>query len=153
VKLGVQLNVPDVFEAFAVKRPPVVAGELAAVREAIAWPSGSVADTVKLRVEASNATRVAGAVTTGGRSPGSSTVITVRAVPESAFDAVNVTEYVPAWVRLGVQLNVPDVQVAFGVNVLPVVAGELAAVSKSIASPSGSVAVTVNVRLFPSCPV
>jgi hypothetical protein len=49
VRFGVQLNVPDVFEAFGVNALPVVAGELAAVREAIAWPSGSVAVTVKMR--------------------------------------------------------------------------------------------------------
>jgi hypothetical protein len=51
---------------------------------------------------------------------------------------------------LGVQLNVPDVFEAFGVNTLPVVAGELAAVRELIVSPSGSIAVTVNVRFCPS---
>ena len=41
------MNVPAVFEAFTVKALPVVAGELAAVSDVIAWPSGSDADTVK----------------------------------------------------------------------------------------------------------
>jgi hypothetical protein len=91
VELGVQLNVPDVFVPFGVNELPVVAGELAAVREAIAWPSGSIADTVNVRLIPSSTLRVAGAVTTGARSATSPTVITVDAVPESAFDAVNVT--------------------------------------------------------------
>jgi hypothetical protein len=153
MKLGVQLNVPDVFEAFAVNALPVVAGELATVRELIASPSGSVADTVKLRATPSFALCVAGAVTTGAREAASFTEITVRAVPESTFDAVNVTVYTPPWMGDGVQLNVPDVRLAFGVNVLPVVAGELAAVSELIVSPSGSVADTMNVRLLPSTTV
>jgi hypothetical protein len=46
-------------------------------------------------------------------------------------------------VKLGVHENVPPVFVAFGVKVLPVVAGEEDAVSDVIASPSGSFAVTV----------
>jgi hypothetical protein len=46
-------------------------------------------------------------------------------------------------VKLGVHENVPDVLPAFAVNVLPVVAGEEAAVSDVIAWPSGSDAVTV----------
>jgi hypothetical protein len=45
-KLGVQLNVPDVFEAFAVNVLPVVAGLLTAVKDVIASASGSDADTV-----------------------------------------------------------------------------------------------------------
>jgi hypothetical protein len=90
VRLGVQLNVPDVFPAPAVNVLPVVAGELAAVREAIAWPSGSAADTVNVRLSPSVTPCVGGAVTTGARST-LFTVITVAAVPESAFDAVNVT--------------------------------------------------------------
>jgi hypothetical protein len=68
VKLGVQLNVPDVFPAFAVNELPVVAGELAAVREAIAWPSGSNAVTVKVRFCPSGTPQVCGAVTIGARS-------------------------------------------------------------------------------------
>ena len=43
---GVQLNVPDVFPAPAVNVLPVVAGLLAAVKDVIASPSGSDADTV-----------------------------------------------------------------------------------------------------------
>jgi hypothetical protein len=74
----------------------------------------------------------AGAVTTGARST-LFTVIVVAAVPESPFAAVNVTVYVPACVKLGVQLNVPDVFPAPAVNVLPVVAGLLAAVKDVIA--------------------
>jgi hypothetical protein len=46
VKLGVQLNVPDVFPAPAVNVLPVVAGLLAAVKDVIASASGSDADTV-----------------------------------------------------------------------------------------------------------
>jgi hypothetical protein len=59
------LNVPDAFPAAAVNVLPVVAGELAAVRDAIAWPSGSTADTVNVRLFPSTTVRVAGAVTTG----------------------------------------------------------------------------------------
>ena len=44
---------------------------------------------------------------------------------------------------VGVQLNVPDVLVAFAVNVAP--EGSGAAVSEAMASPSGSAALTVNV--------
>jgi hypothetical protein len=84
----------------------------------------------------------AGAVTTGARST-LFTVTVVAAEPERAFVAVTVTVYVPACVKLGVQLNVPDVFPAPAVNVLPVVAGLLAAVRDVIASPSGSAAVTV----------
>ena len=49
-----------------------------------------------------------------------------------------------------VQSKVPEVFVAFAVNVLPVVAGLLDAVSEAIASPSASVAVTVKLRFAPS---
>jgi hypothetical protein len=65
VRLEVQLNVPDAFAVAAVNVLPVVAGELAAVREAIAWPSGSAADTVNVRLVPSVTPCVAGAVTTG----------------------------------------------------------------------------------------
>ena len=85
---------------------------------------------------------VAGAVTTGARST-LFTVTVVAAEPERAFCAVTVTVYVPDCVKLGVQLNVPDVLVPFAVNVLPVVAGLLDAVSDVMASPSGSDADTV----------
>jgi hypothetical protein len=93
VELGVQLNVPDVFPAFAVNVLPVVAGELAAVREAIVWPSGSTADTVNVRLIPSFTLCVAGAVTTGARSATSFTVITVAAVPVRA-GATDVAEKV-----------------------------------------------------------
>jgi hypothetical protein len=46
VKLGVHENVPDVFPAPAVNVLPVVAGEPPAVKDVIAWPSGSAAVTV-----------------------------------------------------------------------------------------------------------
>jgi hypothetical protein len=49
-----------------------------------------------------------------------------------------------------VQSKVPEVFVAFAVNVLPVVAGLLDAVIEAIASPSASVAVTVKLRFAPS---
>jgi hypothetical protein len=149
---GIQLNVPDVFPAPAVNVLPVVAGELAAVREAIAWPSGSTADTVNVISVFSCTDTFAWADTTGWRST-LFTVITVAAVPVDTGDtdvAENVTVYVPCCVKLGVQLNVPDVFPAPAVNVLPVVAGELAAVRDAIAWPSGSTADTVNVRLVPS---
>ena len=67
MNVGVQLNVPDVFPAPAVNVLPVVAGELAAVSELIAWPSGSNAVTVNERRMPSIADCVDGAVTTGAR--------------------------------------------------------------------------------------
>ena len=85
---------------------------------------------------------VAGAVTTGARST-LLTVTVVAAEPERAFCAVTVTVYVPACVNEGVHEKVPLVLPAPAVNVLPVVAGEEAAVNEAIASPSGSAAVTV----------
>jgi len=85
---------------------------------------------------------VAGAVTTGGRS-GCVTDICVDAEPESVFDAVNVTKYIPDGVEKdGVHENVPDVFETFVVKVLPDIPGEGAAVNELIASPSGSFAVT-----------
>jgi hypothetical protein len=90
VVVGVHANVPEVLPAFVVKLLPVVAGEEAAVNEAIASPSGSAADTVKLPAVPSVKDAVAGAVTTGARST-LFTVIAVEAEPERAFDAVNVT--------------------------------------------------------------
>src|SRR5512143_1778900 len=97
-------------------------------------PSGSLAVTVKVRRTFSLTDCVAGAVTVGARST-FVTVICVRAEPLSVFDAVNVTLYVPACVKVGVQLNVPLVNDAFGVNVAPVGSGD--AVSDVIAWPSG----------------
>ena len=86
---GVQLNVPEVLEAFAVNVAPAGSGE--AVRLVMAFPSGSVADTVKVISVFSAPEAVAGAVTTGARST-APTVMTVVAEPERAFDAVKVTE-------------------------------------------------------------
>jgi hypothetical protein len=68
VKLGVHENVPDVFEAFGVNVLPVVAGEEAAVNEAIGGPSGSAADTVKVISVFSFPEAVAGAVAVGATS-------------------------------------------------------------------------------------
>jgi hypothetical protein len=144
--------VPDVLPAFVVKVLPVVAGEEAAVNEAIASPSGSPADTVKLPATPSLKDAVAGAVTTGARSIWF-TVIAVEAEPERAFDAVNVTVYVPPCVKLGVHEKVPLVLPAPAVKVLPVVAGEEAAVNELIGSPSGSFADTVKVIRVFSLPV
>jgi hypothetical protein len=142
VKLGVHEKVPDVLPAPAVKVLPVVAGEEAAVNELIASPSGSFADTVKVISVFSFPDAVAGAVTVGARST-LFTVTNVDAEPERAFDAVTVTVYVPACVKLGVHEKVPDVLPAPAVNVLPVVAGEEDAVNEVIAWPSGSLADTV----------
>ena len=82
---------PLVLPAPAVKVLPVAAGEEAAVNEAIASPSVSAADTVKLPATPSVKDAVAGAVTTGARST-LFTVIAVVAEPESALFAVNVAE-------------------------------------------------------------
>jgi hypothetical protein len=142
VKLGLHEKVPLVLPAPAVKVLP--AGKEAAVNEVIAWPSGSAADTVKVISVFSAPEAVAGAVTTGARST-LLTVTTVAAVPDRAFDAVKVTVYVPDCVKLGVHEKVPLVLPAPVVNVLPVVAGEEAAVKDVIAWPSGSDAVTVKV--------
>jgi hypothetical protein len=90
VKLGVQLSVPAVFEAFAANVAPAVMAVPVAVSEVIASPSGSEAVTLTVSSAPSAPVAVAGAVTTGARS----TLVTVIAVvpePERAFDAVNVT--------------------------------------------------------------
>jgi hypothetical protein len=87
--VGVQLNVPEVFAAFAVNVAP--AGSGAPVSDAIASPSGSEAVTVKVRSEFEAPEAVAGAVTTGARSV-FVIVIAVVAEPLSAFEAVKVTE-------------------------------------------------------------
>jgi hypothetical protein len=65
---GVQLNVPDVFEAFVVKVLPGVGGLLEDVSDVIASPSGSDAATVNERGLFSGMFTVPGAVTTGARS-------------------------------------------------------------------------------------
>jgi hypothetical protein len=87
---------------------------------------------------------------TGARST-SVTVIAVEAIAMPPFPSLarNVTLYVPAWVKLGVQLNVPEVPPAFAVNVAPV--GSPRAVSVMV-SPSGSEAVTMKVMRLPSAP-
>jgi len=149
-RLGVQLNVPTVFPGLTMNVAP--GGSGAAVSEVIGSPSGSAAVTVKRtgnpvpQVTAS----VAGAATTGLRSMGLM-VICVTADPVKVFVAVNVTLYVPAWVKLGVQENVPAVLAALAVNVANW--GRGAAVSDAIASPSGSTAVTPNESGAPSFPV
>jgi len=130
VKLGVQLRVPDVFEAFFVNVAPAVMAVPVAVRLVMASPSGSAAVTTTDSGEPSATVAVAGAVTTGARST-LVTVIAVVAEPERAFVAVNVTLYVPAWVKLGVQLNVPEVRVAFTVNVAPAGSGAADSVEKA----------------------
>jgi len=142
VKFGVHENVPAVWAAFDVNVPPAVMAVPAAVNVVMASPSGSLAVTVKVISVFSAPEAVAGAVTTGARSP-FETVIAVVAEPVRAFVAVNVTLNVPVCVLDGVQLNVPDVNEAFAVNVAPVGSG--AAVRDAMASPSGSAAVTVNV--------
>src|SRR5687767_9587159 len=135
---GVHEKVPEVFAAFFVNVAP--AGRGAATRFVIASPSGSEADTVKVISVPSAPEAVAGATTTGARST-LVTVIVVDAEPERAFEAVNVTLYVPACVRDGVHENVPEVFAAFFVNVAP--AGRGAATRLVMASPSGSTADTV----------
>ena len=78
---------PVVFPAPAVNVLPVVAGELAAVRDVIASPSGSAAVTVKLRATPSFTDCVAGAVTVGARS----TLMTVNVVAAEP-DATGATD-------------------------------------------------------------
>jgi len=87
-KVGVQLNVPDVWAAFDVNVAPDGSGE--AVRLVMASPSGSDADTVKVISVFSAPETVAGAVTTGLRSI-LLTMMLVVAEPERAFVAVKVT--------------------------------------------------------------
>jgi hypothetical protein len=94
VNVGVHEKVPLVLPAPAVNVLPVVAGDEDAVKDVIAWPSGSDADTVKVISVFSFPEAFAGAVTTGARST-TPTVIVVAAEPERAFDAVNVTVNVP----------------------------------------------------------
>src|SRR6266853_4320082 len=86
--VGVQLNVPDVLPAPAVKVAPVGSG--AAVSDVMASPSGSAAVTVNVMRTLEEPLTVAGAVTTGARSV-FVTVIAVVAVPVMAFVAVKVT--------------------------------------------------------------
>ena len=141
VNVGVQLNVPEVKDAFAENVAPVGSG--AAANDVIASPFPSAADTVKLRGAPTLPACVGGAVTTGARSI-LFTVMPVVAEPLSAFAAVNTTLKRPDCVGLGVQLNVPEVKVAFAENVAP--AGSGAAVNDVIASPLASAADTVKLR-------
>ena len=142
MNVGVHEKVPLVLPAPAVKVLPVVAGEEAAVNVVIACPSGSAAVTLTVPATLLAKLAVAGAVTTGARST-LLTVTVVDAEPLSAFVAVTVSVLVPDCVKLGVHEKVPLVLPAPAVNVLPVVAGEEAAVSDVIGSPSGSAADTV----------
>jgi hypothetical protein len=80
MKLGVQLKVPDVLDTFAVNVPPAVIAVPEAVKEAIASPSGSEAETVKVSSVLGQPEAVDGAVTTGARSV-FETVIPVVAEP------------------------------------------------------------------------
>jgi len=129
VNVGVQVSVPLVLPAPAANVAPAVMAVPAAVSDAIAGPSASVAETVKLRSEFSFTEAVAGAVTTGA--PPAPTVIKVEAEPDKAFAAVNVAPNVP--VDAGVQLSVPLVFPAPAVNVAPAVMAVPAAVSEVIA--------------------
>jgi hypothetical protein len=140
---AVHANVPAVCVAFEVNVPPAVMAVPEAVRDAIASPSGSPAETVKDIGTPMIACAVAGAVTAGARSPPANTVICVVFEPERVLDAVKVILKFPVWAKVGVQLNVPAVWLAFEVNVAP--AGSGAAVNDVIASPSGSAADTVKV--------
>ena len=90
MKVGVHEKVPFVKLPPVVNVLPVVAGEDVAVNEVSVLPSGSAAETVTVPGVLLAKLAVAGAVTTGARST-LFTVIVVAAVPESAFDAVNVT--------------------------------------------------------------
>ena len=90
VVAGVKFSVPDVLPPPAVNVAPAVMAVPAAVNEVIVWPSGSFAETVKVRSTPTVPFAVAGAVTVGARST-LFTVIAVDAEPERAFVAVNVT--------------------------------------------------------------
>src|ERR1043165_7715305 len=69
-------------------------------------------------------TSAMGAMVMGPWSALLSTVICVVALPAAVFEAMKVTSYSPAWVVVGVQVNVPDVKVPFGVNCAPAGAPE-----------------------------
>ena len=142
---GVQLNVPEVLPAPAVNVPPAVMAVPEAVSEAIASPSGSAAPTVNVRSAFSQPPRVAGAVTTGARSWSTTLMLVVADPLKKEVVAVNLTEYAPACVEVGVQLNVPDVLAGPAENVAPAVMAVPDAVRELIASPSGSLAVTPKV--------
>ena len=78
------------------------------------------------------------------------TRICVTADPDDAFAASKETSYSPSCPVTGVQLNTPRVFVPFGVNALP--KGRSEALRDAMASPSGSLALTVKLRLEPVTP-
>jgi len=94
VKLGVHSKPPKLLKAFTVNVLPVVGGEEADVNDVNASASGSFAVTEKEISVFSFPDAVAGAVTVGGRST-FVTVTVVLAVPDSVFEAVKSTRYVP----------------------------------------------------------
>jgi hypothetical protein len=87
------LNVPRVFDEFAVNEPPAVIAEPEAVRAVMVSPSGSEALTGNVTSVPGNPVLVAGAETMGARSTytASVTVIEVEAEPVRVFVAVKVT--------------------------------------------------------------
>src|SRR5436190_21534109 len=92
LKPGVQLSVPLLLSAAAVKVAP--AGSPVALSELIASRSESAAVTSTVNSEVSVPEAVGGAVTTGGRSV-FVTVMVVLEEEDSVLLAVNVTVYVP----------------------------------------------------------
>src|SRR6185295_15393516 len=68
--------------------------------------------------------------------------------PQMSLHAVKVTVWVPTSRGVGHQVNVPDVFVAFLENVAKGITGE--GEKQLIGSPSGSTAVTTNVRHCPA---
>jgi hypothetical protein len=100
---------------------------------------------------------VAGAATIGARSAPDSTAIDVVALPQivqavppqMSLQAVNVTVWVPTAVLSGHHVKVAEVSAALVVNWAPTGSPELGE-KQLIGSPSGSAAVTVNVRQEPA---
>ena len=137
---GVQVSVPEVFPGPALKVAP--GGRPDAVSEAIASPSGSAAVTFTVIRLFSSPEAPAGAVTTGAWSAGF-TVTAVLAEPVSALLAVKVAVCAPMSPTPGVQVRVPEVFPGSAVKLAP--AGNPESSSYTMASPSGSVALTVTV--------
>src|SRR5438552_15594964 len=120
----------DGSEAVRVTRAPGTPDALTGTdREA---PSANVTSLIGLRVRV-------GAL---------STWICVVAAPESEFEAVNRRSYSPASPALVPQVNVPEVFEPFGVNVAAEGSPETS--RDVMASPSGSLALTVKLRFDPS---
>lgn len=119
---------------------PAVMAVPDAVNEVMLGPSGSEAVTVKLMSDPSGLETDCGAATIGLTPP--HVLIDVDAEPVSVFDAVNVARKLPE--AAGVQERVPEVLPAPTVNVAPATKTVPVAVREVIASPSGSVAATVN---------